>query len=728
MLQGLKLKTKLLAGIGIVLVLLLLVVGIYQFAMTVSVSSFKALVKEELAIESHAFNVEKNIFECRRYEKDFLIGKDKKALASFQEHLGEALKSADEIARLAEQVGARDLVNKSVAIRGAADTYQKAFLDLVAAWERRGLDYNSGLQGAFRGLVRDAEAVFVTHQVQDLYLDLLLMRRWEKDYIRSGGTAYRAKMAETMKSFKNGLDARKEKGAELQKVEVAFEKYSNSFARFAASGADGDYEEVRQAANEIESPLMRLFVPDVKGLLLMVRRSEKDYLLRGDEKYVAATYANLDHLIGAFKTSEAAPEYVQRAIRMGEAYKQSFADLVAEDSRIAKSDERMRSAVETIMPVVGAIAEQAGEQALSKVGSTEKEANALGLTAMSIGIMALVFGIVIALLIVRSVLGQLGTDPLVLVDITRQIARGKLGVKFIGQPSSHSVYGAMQTMVTHLIQTVGHVVDSVSQVASGSEELAASSVQVAQGATEQAQNVADVSDHVKTMAESIDINSKNAEETESIAGKASNDALEGGKAVDATVSAMRDIAEKISIIEEIARQTNLLALNAAIEAARAGEQGKGFAVVAAEVRKLAERSGKAASEISELSSSSVAVAEKAGTMLSQMVPDIQKTSELVQEISAASSEQENSVGFISDGVKGLDKIVQSNASVSEELASTAEELSAQAQTMQMAVNYFDLSGCEDRMNRQEQGHAMPPRALPAGEHDEDSFGEEFDRF
>jgi methyl-accepting chemotaxis protein len=179
-------------------------------------------------------------------------------------------------------------------------------------------------------------------------------------------------------------------------------------------------------------------------------------------------------------------------------------------------------------------------------------------------------------------------------------------------------------------------------------------------------------------------------QTEKIAMKSAEDAKSGGEAVEETVRAMKDIAEKISIIEEIARQTNLLALNAAIEAARAGEHGKGFAVVASEVRKLAERSQSAAGEISELSSSSVEVAEKAGEMLNRMVPDIQRTAELVQEIAAASKEQDTGAEQVNKAIQQLDQVIQQNASASEQMASTSESLSSQADHMQTAISFFKI--------------------------------------
>lgn len=248
----------------------------------------------------------------------------------------------------------------------------------------------------------------------------------------------------------------------------------------------------------------------------------------------------------------------------------------------------------------------------------------------------------------------------------------------------------VNTMIERLRGVVGDALSASDNVSSGSQELSASSEQLSQGATEQASSAEEASASMEEMAANIKQNADNAAQTEKIARQSSRDAEASGQAVNRAVGAMRTIAEKISIVQEIARQTDLLALNAAVEAARAGEHGKGFAVVAAEVRKLAERSQVAAQEIGELSSSSVDMAETAGHLLNEMVPSINKTSDLVQEISAASEEQAAGVAQINTAMTQLNQVTQQNASSSEELAATAEEMSSQAEQLQQAMSFFTL--------------------------------------
>ncbi len=296
-----------------------------------------------------------------------------------------------------------------------------------------------------------------------------------------------------------------------------------------------------------------------------------------------------------------------------------------------------------------------------------------------------------------------------LAQAAEMIARGDLTGNVKVLSDKDTLGKSLSAMIEKLRAVVSDVKTAADNMASGSQQLSAGSEQLSQGATKQAASAEEASSSVEEMNATIRQNADNAQQTEKIAIKSSVDAQESGKAVAEAVAAMKDIAGRISIIEEIARQTNLLALNAAIEAARAGDHGKGFAVVAAEVRKLAERSQAAAGEIGKLSISSVQVSERAGAMLAKLVPDIQKTAELVQEISAASKEQAAGANQINSAVLQLNQVIQQNAGASEEMSSTAEELSSQAEQLQDAVAFFKLGDHGVHAVR----HAAPRLAEPA---------------
>lgn len=399
---------------------------------------------------------------------------------------------------------------------------------------------------------------------------------------------------------------------------------------------------------------------------------EKAAVHQDDKEIIKIIKENLAHYQDGFS---------KMAASIQEGRVRSMAEIAGDLQEINGESEKMEAAGRQL-------AEAANEAMQESKNVIDKATQEVVLLLLVISLLAIVIGVLLSFLVTRRI-----KLPLQLgVETANRLAAGDLTVEIAATAKDETglLLAAMANMVIRLREVVSEVQSATSNVTAGSQELSSSSESMSQGASEQAAAAEEASASMEQMTSNIRQNADNALQTEKIAVKSAENAKEGGKAVQETVQAMKEIAGKINIIEEIARQTNLLALNAAIEAARAGEHGKGFAVVASEVRKLAERSQKAAAEISDLSSSSVDVAVKAGDLLAKMVPDIQKTAELVQEISASSKEQDTGAEQINKAIQQLDQVIQQNASASEEMSSTAEELASQAEQLQNAITFFKI--------------------------------------
>ena len=422
--------------------------------------------------------------------------------------------------------------------------------------------------------------------------------------------------------------------------------------------------EERQKAIDAIAPQRKIISENLDALDKTIKSEKGKEFLKKIATTRAAYVAEQDKALGLIKDDKKA----ELVTLMQTGLRKSQADY------IAAVDELIKFQVDVM--------DKAGK------GAAEAAASAARLLTI-IGIIAALLTVAFAWYITRGI-----TKPLnEAVGVADALAEGDLTVRITVDSKDET--GKLKQSMSNMVGKLAHI---ISEVNTASEALNNAAGQVSQTAqslsqssSEQAASVEETTASIEEMTASITQNTENAKVTEGMASKSSTEAAEGGTAVKNTVEAMKQIAGKIGIIDDIAYQTNLLALNAAIEAARAGEHGKGFAVVAAEVRKLAERSQVAAQEISQLASNSVGMAEQAGKLLDTMVPSIKKTSDLVQEIAAASQEQSAGVGQINSAMGQLNKATQQNASASEELAATAEEMGGQSAQLQELMSFFKIN-------------------------------------
>ncbi len=660
-----RLSMKLAGGFGVVLALLLGVTGLYRYALQNTTSEMQHLLGTEIAIADHAQKAGELMLQCRRNEKDFLLRKDTKYVGRLEGSLTKLREEAQAIGTLVTGSDSHGLGETASEVVTYADEYGEHFKTLVAAWEVRGLDHKSGLQGHFRNVVHDIMEQVKVYEVGDLYLALLHVRRYEKDYLRTGSEKYHQKFSAAIDVYGQLLESSNCESEAKATQKKALNVYAGAFEKYLTAADTPDlqkecYELMRSAAHEMEAALNGVYVPDVGKLALAIRRNEKDYLLRLDEKYVGRTRDAVAALVAAFESAGVHKKHTDGIKSKADAYIKAFDSLVAQDEAIAETIAAMRATIHQIEPLVVKIETDAMEGAAAKADSAVAHAASLGRAAIAGALIAVMVGIVVAFVLTRS--------------IVRPLSRIFAGLK---------TFSTME--LDELGKTFRQIIDELS---SGGSQVAQASQSLAEGATEQAAGLEETSSSLEEMSSMTKQNADNAQQANALASEARQAAGTGSDSMAKMNDAIQDIqkssdetAKIIKVIDEIAFQTNLLALNAAVEAARAGEAGKGFAVVAEEVRNLAMRSAEAAKNTSDMIEESVKnarngveIATEVGEVLGKIVQSVGKTTDLVSEIAAASQEQAQGIDQVNTAVAQMDKVTQQNAAAAEESASASEQV------------------------------------------------------
>ncbi|MBU0942848.1 MAG: HAMP domain-containing protein [Proteobacteria bacterium] len=688
---------------GAAFVSFILVLLFYQRTATQTTEAFRTLIDTEIAIAFHATSVDGDMKHARRLEKEFLLSKDRSFENQLLDTVEELQNAARVIIELAKKnsAGTEDLAGE---ILSQVSIYEQAFKDLVAAQVKNGLDGDSGLQGKFKALALQVSQNLRKHQISDCYLALLQMRRFEKEYVRTNSDRHKVKLMQAIDTYEASLNLLEDDEELYDKQIEKLSAYQEAVTEYDSLADETSLQKMQASAVEVEKALSLLYVPNARIQLLILRLTEKNYILTRLEKYGIATLEAAETIQDTFADSNTAPQYIKSIDTDLTAYQETFSALIANDRKIQTALEVMNEAAGKVEPLVSEIMAQASQAKESQIETTTAKAKNMGMIAIAIGLCVVFSSGTIAFFTIRSIVAELRRG----VNFAKTMSQGDFTTTLdIQRHDEIGILGeALNSMVTGIREMFKEISDGIVHLSSSSNELSSIAHQMSEGAdlsSQKANSVAAAAEEMSvsmasvTMASETATNSVNmmAAAVEEMNATADSIAQQTGKGQEISHNAAKRINHSSQMIEKLGRdmleinkvtetineisdQTNLLALNATIEAARAGEAGKGFAVVANEIKELAKQTSAATHEIRQHIDD---IQKSTGTTVKE-IKDVASVVEEVDEIVSliAISMQEQTAtthevaGNIAEASQGMAEVNENMAQSSTVAGETARDI------------------------------------------------------
>jgi methyl-accepting chemotaxis protein len=705
--SNLKLAVKFGAIFGITFISFILVLGLYQWTVNNTSNSFKQLINSDIAITEEATSVNSSMQQARRYERDFLLGKNLADQTQVNQSIKELQDHANQISILAGNSN-KETASLAASILEQAKLYEKTFQDVVAAEKVNGLDSNSGLQGEFKAIALRVAENLKKHQMGDAYLALLQVRRFEKEFVRTKSAEHKEKMTAALSKYETALDILEDQGDVYQEQLAAFALYTTAIHDYIAAPNDNTLEEMQRQAFQVESALSELYVPNVHAKLLTLRLTEKNYIITRLDKYAEATLETAQEIQTRFADSNVDPKYTEVITKDLQAYSATFTKLVDTDRQIQKALVVMNEAAGKIEPLIKKIVEQAKQGKESRMENTIQVAKKMGLTAISIGLIVVFGSSLLAWFTIRSIVNALGKG----VHFAEVMAKGDLTTSLAidRQDEIGILTQSLNTMASEIRAMFRQLTDGIIQLSSSSTELTTiagamskgtelssqKAASVAAAAEEMSANMASVTmaseaatENVNMMAAAVEeMNvtaqgiSENTLKSQDIAHNASERAARSSDKIEQLGRDTMEISKVTEVINDISDQTNLLALNATIEAARAGEAGKGFAVVANEIKELAKQTSTATSEIRQRieaiqhsTQETVVEIKEVATVIGEVDTIVSSIAMAMDEQKATTQEVAGNIAQASSGMAEVNENVSQSSVVAGETARDIAEVS-----------------------------------------------------